>query len=200
MTQISPGGWLGLTGFRHPLLDAVHTTPGIPLVDEIAFGRFYERTAPALRSYLRTLTRDATLADDLLQESFLRFLRMRESEMNEFQMKSYLYKTATSVAIDYWRAHAHERRSQPDMAALSGPAPNSDLCHDLERVFDRLEPRQRAMLWLAYVEELRHREIAELLGIKEKSVKVVLLRARRRLAELLGRTGLAVSADSKGKP
>jgi len=48
-----------------------------------------------------------------------------------------------------------------------------------------LKPRERALLWLAYVEEDTHEEIADALGVKRGSVKVLLSRARARLRDLL---------------
>jgi RNA polymerase sigma-70 factor (ECF subfamily) len=43
------------------------------------------------------------------------------------------------------------------------------------------------MLWLAYAEGASHREIADVLGVRPASLKSMLFRARRKLAELLGR-------------
>jgi RNA polymerase sigma-70 factor (ECF subfamily) len=48
-----------------------------------------------------------------------------------------------------------------------------------------MKPRDRAMLWLAYAEGASHREIAEALGLQPASMKLLLFRARRRLAALL---------------
>jgi RNA polymerase sigma-70 factor (ECF subfamily) len=49
-----------------------------------------------------------------------------------------------------------------------------------------LKPREREMLWLAYAEGASHREIAGMLGMRPASIKLLLFRARRRLAALLG--------------
>ena len=186
-----PTGWLlpeheGSPKVRYGTVEGTPTT----FVDETAFRTFYDRTAPGLRSYLRVLSRDSSLADDLLQESFLRFLRAGVSGLNEFQMKSYLYKTATSVMNDYWRALQRERRQAGEsLPAMEFPG-NPQLSHDMNRLFATLDPRQQSLLWLAYVEGFRHSEIADLLGLKEQSVKVVLLRARRQLAKMLTAEGL----------
>ena len=45
-------------------------------------------------------------------------------------------------------------------------------------------------MWLAHVEESDHEEIAEALGLKAKSIRVLLFRARKRLGELLTKRGL----------
>ena len=56
---------------------------------------------------------------------------------------------------------------------------------DLRRAMSRLRPRERALLWLAYAQGHAHAEIAETLGVKTGSVKLLLFRARRKLAVLL---------------
>jgi RNA polymerase sigma-70 factor (ECF subfamily) len=53
-----------------------------------------------------------------------------------------------------------------------------------------LKPRQRALLWLAYVEGMRHAEIAEVLGLSALSIRPLLFRARRRMATALRGRGL----------
>ncbi len=52
-------------------------------------------------------------------------------------------------------------------------------------VFEQLAAKDRAVLWLAHVEGLSHREIGAILGLKEQSLKVILFRARSRARELL---------------
>jgi RNA polymerase sigma-70 factor (ECF subfamily) len=60
---------------------------------------------------------------------------------------------------------------------------------DLARLFEQLRPPERAMMWLAYVEGADHDEIARALGIRPRSVRVILYRTRRKLARLLDGTG-----------
>jgi RNA polymerase sigma-70 factor (ECF subfamily) len=59
----------------------------------------------------------------------------------------------------------------------------------MARVFERLNPQQRQLMWLAYVEGADHREIAAALGLRERSVRVLLHRTRRKLAQLLSAGG-----------
>ena len=60
-----------------------------------------------------------------------------------------------------------------------------------------LKPRERAMLWLAYAQGSTHRDIASTLGVKAQSVRLLLFRARHKLADLLRgeRRGRRVEAD-----
>jgi len=55
----------------------------------------------------------------------------------------------------------------------------------LKRALAQLRPAQREMLWLAYAQGSSHEEIAEVLGLTRGSVKALLFRARRKLADLL---------------
>jgi RNA polymerase sigma-70 factor (ECF subfamily) len=154
-------------------------------VTEQEFVRLYERAAPALRSYLRLLCRNAALADDLLQDSFLKMLRIDVSRLEEHQLKSYLYKAATSVATDHFRAKKRELHSLGDLPGDSQSIADLDLPHDMNRALRALKPQQQVLLWLAYVEGFEHREIAPLLGLSETSVRVILFRARQQLAAVL---------------
>jgi RNA polymerase sigma-70 factor (ECF subfamily) len=70
-------------------------------------------------------------------------------------------------------------------------APAFDLPHDVRQLLAELKPRDQQLLWLAYVEGFSRREIAPLLGGQEESVRVLLLRARERMALLLKEQGLA---------
>ena len=56
---------------------------------------------------------------------------------------------------------------------------------DVHRALARLKPSQRTMLWLAYAQGSSHDEIAEVLGLTRASVKALLFRARRKMAQLL---------------
>ena len=152
---------------------------------EQEFVRLYERAAPALRSYLRLLCRNTALADDLLQDGFLRMLRVNVARLNEHQLKSYLYKAATSAAMDHFRARKRELNGLEELHGESALPANLDLPHDMNLALRALKPQQQVLLWLAYVEGFEHREIAPLLGMGEKSVRVVLFRARQQLAAIL---------------
>ena len=167
-------------------------------LDEDEFAALYHRVAGPLRAYLRRLTGDPERADDLLQETFFRFLRIRSRAsagppLDDRQRRAYLYRTATRLAQDGWRRAARERRRRaaapPEPEAA--PPPDRALALDLDRAFGDLKPRERALVWLACVEGAPHREVAEVLGLAEASVKVLLFRARRRLARALDRRGLA---------
>jgi RNA polymerase sigma-70 factor (ECF subfamily) len=158
-------------------------------MDQDSFRSLYERTARPLWVYLWRKTGDTQLADDLLQETYYRFLRARIVFENEGHRKNYLYRIATNLAHDARRrSNDHEQLSdahEPATSRTADVAAGSLRRTDLNRAMAQLRPRQRDALWLAYAEGSSHEEIAAVLGVKATSVKLILFRARRKLATLL---------------
>ncbi len=174
------------------LPDAEGTTAeAAGLMDETAFRVFYEQTAPGLHAYLAR-AHNPTAADDLLQDIFIRYLRAAPTDLEPAQSKAYLYRIASRLIIDHARRLDRERRRNwKDLISGRTAQPSIELSSDVARLFGRLKPRRRALLWLAYVEGFDHGEIAEALGISEGSVRVLLFRARRGMAALLKEAGFA---------
>jgi len=165
--------------------------PQTPM-NEAKFEALYRRNAASLWSYLHRLTGNASVADDLVQKTFFRFIRANPETESDDHTRRYLYRTATNLAFDHFRETKREREVTAAMVSNGETrGTGSDLRHDMTRVFTELKPRERALLWLAHVEGSSHEEIAEALGVKSKSVKVLLFRARRRLADVLRKHGLA---------
>lgn len=161
-------------------------------MDEARFEAFYRRTAGALWSYLYRMTADAAAADDLLQKAFFRMLRANPSFESEEHARRWIFKTATNVALDHFRETKRDRRHEEALGPREGIVTESrELRHDMMRTFAELKPRERALLWLAHVEEADHDSIGETLGVKSGSVRVLLFRARKKLGALLTRKGLA---------
>ena len=158
-------------------------------MDEARFEAFYRANAGSLWSYIYRLTGNPATADDLLQKSFFRFLRANPQAASEGHLRRYLFRTATNLAFDHFRETKRERGHEI-VIVDEGGHDSADLRHDMMRVFAELKPRERALLWLAHVEEQEHDDIAESLGLKSKSIRVLLFRARKRLAELLKKKGI----------
>jgi len=166
-------------------------------MDEEAFRSFYDRTARALWAYLSRLTGDPAQADDLLQEAYYRFLRARAAHESDAHRRHSLFRIATNLARDAHRRrkadplrHAHDASAETVALRVSGASPDRVIDQHVRSahvrsVLQQLSPRERAMLWLAYAHGSSHREIAQAVGVKTTSVKQLLFRARRKMAELL---------------
>ncbi|MGD0497756.1 MAG: sigma-70 family RNA polymerase sigma factor [Bryobacteraceae bacterium] len=171
---------------------AMDEAPAAFVMDETTFRAFYDRNARGLWTYLARVTGDRSLADDLLQETFYRFLRAGADYESETHCRNSLYRIATNLARDARRRSlvrgpfsvaGHDIERVPS----GHDAGAAERKTDLTRAMARLKPRERAMLWLAYAEGASHTEIADVLGLRPASLKSLLFRARRKLAGLMGR-------------
>jgi RNA polymerase sigma-70 factor, ECF subfamily len=158
-------------------------------MDEEGFCAFYEQTARQLRSYLRFVLRDdVTLVDDILQESYFRLFKADlPIGMDAAWRKNYLYR----IAINMVRDHRRSRQMGPLPVERDYAAPENsfDEAQDIKQIFGRLKPKERDLLWLAYVECFSHSEIAGLLQASTASIRPMLARARASFAALLKRRG-----------
>ncbi len=159
-------------------------------VDEAAFRRLYERTARPLRGYLLRSCGNPALADDLLQESYLRMLRSGFEGEDDDERRRYLYRIGTNLLRDHYRRRKPETDRLPERDDQRGHDEVMHLRSDVGGAMAEIGPRDRQMLWLAYVEGASHDEIAEVLGIRSASVRSMLFRARKRLADELHSRGL----------
>lgn len=157
------------------------------------FEAFYARTARTLHGYLCRLSGDSATADEVLQEAYIRMLNA--PAMDDVPRKGYLYKTATNLLRDRWRKLKREQKLWEMSEFTEHIHQKFNLSLDMATVFDRLSAQERAILWLAHVEEMSHKEIGVILGVKEKSVRVMIFRARERAKELLEKAGFRGSHE-----
>lgn len=161
-------------------------------MDEDGFGAFYERTSRPLWAYLARASGDPRLADDLLHEAYYRVLRAGTAFESEDHRRHYLFRVAANLVRDARRRHGTQpvAATAPDETVVDGTsergAERAAERLDLQRALAQLSPRERSLLWLAYVQGCSHEEIASTHGVKRASLKTLLHRARRRLLELLG--------------
>jgi RNA polymerase sigma-70 factor, ECF subfamily len=156
---------------------------------EDEFRAFYDRTSGALWGYLSRISGDRQVADDLLQESYYRLLKSAVAFESENHRRNYLYRIATNLVRDSHRAAKPLFAEGVEMADVAGPETHAspEVRQDVRRALGRLKPRERALLWLAYANGSSHAEIADVLGLKTGSIKLLLFRARRKMATALQR-------------
>ena len=160
-------------------------------MDEDTFRAFYERTARPVWVYLSRMTGSAQTADDLLQETYYRFLRIERAFESESHRRNYLFRIATNLVRDGQRRRRMDLVPVPEEDERGALQASGDVAEDaarrtdLARAMARLKPRERDLLWLAYAHGSSHEEIADSLGLKRASIKLLLFRARKRLAGFL---------------
>jgi RNA polymerase sigma-70 factor, ECF subfamily len=166
------------------------TLPADLSMDHDAFTAFYERTAQPLWAYLARVSGNRALADDLLQECYLRFLSARIPE-DELACRRYLFRIGTNLMRDHWRRPSHTALDDLPHEPSASPDPicaeTIDAQQVLSSAFPSLRPRERQLLWLAYAEGASHREIAQITGLRETSIRLLLFRAKHKLARVVRR-------------
>jgi len=165
-------------------------------MDSDAFAGFYERSARSLWAYLARVSGDAALADDLMQESYVRFLCAEHPEPHagegEVAGRKYLFRIATNLLRDHWRRpRTGSIEDLPEqLFAVPGDAAHSDVRAMLGPAMKQMRPRDRQLLWLAYAEGYSHHEMATITGLASASIRLLLFRARRKMARLLREEGI----------
>jgi RNA polymerase sigma-70 factor (ECF subfamily) len=156
------------------------------VLTEHAFGEFYQRHARSVWTYVYRVTSNAADADDIVQEAFLRLFQT-DVPADDETLRRYVFRIAGNLIADRWRRKVRDERQAHESAEVSQPH-SHDI--DVARIFAELTPRERALLWLAYVEGGTHADIAESLHLARGSVKVLLSRARARLRDRLTARGV----------
>ena len=149
------------------------------------FKKSVEATVPALRRYARALTRDADVADDLVQDTLVRALRS-EHLFHGGEVRSWLYTILTNLNRNRLRSLARRPILLPlednDTTDLTGPEAGG---RDIERALGTLVEDQRSALLLVVLEGLTYREVAEVQGVPIGTVMSRLARARVQIKNYL---------------
>ena len=149
------------------------------------FKKSVEATVPALRRYARALTRDADVADDLVQDTLVRALRSERLFIGG-DIRSWLYTILTNLNKNRRRSLARRPMLLPlednDTTDLTGPEAGG---RDIERALGTLVEDQRSALLLVVLEGLTYREVAEVQGVPIGTVMSRLARARVQIKNYL---------------
>jgi RNA polymerase sigma-70 factor (ECF subfamily) len=163
-------------------LRSIALSPDGNAIGEQQFQALYNANARPIHAYLLGVTANKDVADDVLQETWFRFLQRHPARMPFEEARPYLFRIATNLLRDRWRAR-QEAQWPEDFDP--GHVRDMDAQLDVRHVMQALKPRERELLWLAYVEGMSHQEIAIATGLTALSVRPLLFRARKKAASLL---------------
>ncbi len=166
-----------------------HPEPGADLESMIA------ACQSALIRYAYRLLRDRHLAEDMVQEAFLRYVR-RPLEYGEHRQRvAWLYRVVHNLCID-WLTRETKRSEIYDRIGKDGPAFSGDSgivgmdnWQHLQRYLLELSENQRAVVLLFFEEGLSYKEIATVTGFSMSNVGMLLHRGLKRLRTMLERDG-----------
>ncbi len=159
------------------------------------FGEVYERESDAIFRFCLLRTSDREVALDFTQDTFMRFWNslMLGKEINNY--RTFLFTIARNIVIDYYRKkkaysletmmeNAAEGRSSFTLAALDNVETNAEADFLIRKIRELPEPYSNAV-YLRCVEELKPREISEILGESANVISVRISRGLEQLRSLL---------------
>lgn len=150
--------------------------------DEDAIDEFVRKYYPQILQYCRLHSPDLHSAEDMTQETFLRFFRTLPNYRHYGKAANYLYVIAGNCCRDDWR------RRKP-LSLEDVPEPSREDMEELAQVrlaLSQLPEEEQEVATLFFVQERKQTEIAKTLGIGLPLVKYRVGRARKMLRTLLG--------------
>jgi len=162
--------------------------------DEAAMDAFFQFFFPRVYGYVRSLVRNQALADDVVQDAFLRLHRSLDRLDPERDPAPWVFTVVTNTIRDRWRRWEHKNRGRiVDVDDLwDQPSSEPDALEELERsdrstgirrALDHLSPADREVILLRTYEGLRWSEVAEATGVSEQALRQRHSRAVKRLGK-----------------
>jgi RNA polymerase sigma-70 factor, ECF subfamily len=167
--------------------------------DLAAFGELFDRHQPSVYAYLVRFLGDATLAEDVVQEVFLRVWRYRHSFDPSQRFTPWIYGIARRTALTEAGRAYRDELSLDQLAAdheataaevaggglRNGMAQELALREEVRRALQELPADQRSCLILREYEQRSYQEIGVILECTPENARVMAFRARRALRALL---------------
>ncbi|MGD0361097.1 MAG: RNA polymerase sigma factor [Bryobacteraceae bacterium] len=172
--------------------------------DGTSFGVLLEKHRASVIHFIYRLVQEQAIAEELAQEVFLRVYRSRSSYEPTAKFKTWLFRIATHLALNWLRDEKHERGQErlddvsADLPARQvsdrRPSVEQELLYDVKREEIRravagLPEKQRAAVLMHKYEEMEYTQIAKVLGCSESAVKSLLFRAYETLRARLAHMG-----------
>jgi RNA polymerase sigma-70 factor (ECF subfamily) len=167
-------------------------------------GALFDRYHGALFDFLNRMTGRRDVAEDLVQEVFLRILKYRATYRDEARFETWVFRIARNARADYFmkRDTVEPLSDEALQSADEAPGPEGALEQEREAVRLRcalmsLREDRRELIVLARYQGMKHEAIAELLGVDTGTVKVRIHRALNELREIFMQMAEQPACDVK---
>jgi len=185
------GGVIPLVNEEDPRAEERRLVSRAQAGDMAAFEELYRRNVGRVYALCMRMAGDASLAEELAQDVFVRAWERLGTFRGESAFSSWLHPLTVNVALSERRARRRRVArvmTTDDLTPFEKPTrtPGPEASLDLEKALAALPPGARSVFVLHDVEGYRHQEIAEMTGVAEGTSKAQLHRARRMMRETLG--------------
>ncbi len=167
-------------------VEVTHLVDRAKADDPQSFGLLYDRFQPEILRYLTHRTRDPEAAEDLTQQVFLKaWQAIPRFEQRGVPFKAWLYRMAHNQMVDHFRTRKATSElgdfDLPDDADQESALLTGEMNEALQRALERLSEDHRQVLTLRFLMEKSAREIGEVMGRKEVTVRGLQMRALQAL-------------------
>jgi RNA polymerase sigma-70 factor (ECF subfamily) len=172
------------------------------------FYEVYEQHYDRVRGFILATVKNRWVADDLVQETFLRVLQNLAKVRDQAKLSSWIFQIATNLCKDYFRSPSRKLMCFEDNPAGELPG-ESSLEKEIEKyqtsllvqdLIKLLPEPLRQVIFLCDIKEESQPEAAALLGITLDNLKVRLHRARKQLKVVIEEKGYSTSTAGFAKP
>lgn len=170
--------------------------------DQAAFEAFVHRWHGPLQGYLERMLKDSEKAKDVVQDTFIRLIQQINHKKAPDNARAWIYKVASNLCRDYWRSanFRSEKQVLPDIpeqpdqqASVVEIYERQETRKEILQSLDELTAIQREIVILRFYQELKLKEIADILELPTGTVKSRLFHALKQLKKTLS------SEESEGK-
>ncbi|TCP29398.1 RNA polymerase sigma-70 factor (ECF subfamily) [Scopulibacillus darangshiensis] len=160
-----------------------------------AFVSYYHKP---LLNYLERILHDPAKAEDIIQETFLKFLLQIKYKQTPDNVRAWLFRVATNLCRDYWRSAGYRREKQ----LLDQLPEQKDRCAQAAEFYERAETRMemfqllselseahRKIIILRFYNDMKLQDIAAVMGCPVGTIKSRLFHALRYLKNRMEEEG-----------
>ena len=165
--------------------------------DRLALRSFFARYHMRLFRYLVRLTQNDALAEEIVNEVFLNVWRKADSFKGQSAVSSWVFSIAHNRAISELRKRKEMPLDEATALAIEDDADTpetvslkADKATAIRRCLDGLSTDHREVIDLVYYQDKSVKEVAEIVGIPENTVKTRMFHARQKLSILMGEAGI----------
>ncbi len=169
-----------------------------------SFGVLLKKHRASVIYFVYRLVQEQAVAEELAQEVFLRVYRSRSTYEPTAKFKTWLFRIATHLALNWIRDEKHQR-GQERLDEMAGDLPALQISdgrrsveqellgevtrEEIRRAVAALPEKQRAAVLMHKYEEMEYSQIAKVLGCSDSAVKSLLFRAYETLRARLAHMG-----------
>ena len=158
-----------------------------------AFSEKYSKYFPRVFAYVYARVGNLHLTEDLVSEVFERAFTKAESLRSDAAFSTWLFTIARNAIISHGRKYGRETLVDPEVmqeiaphsASVESQVLQQEEMQDIARLVRQFPQREQDIISLKFDAELPNQQIAEIMGLSEPNVRVIIFRTLRKLREML---------------